>query len=78
MGRAAYVHLVRLRKSPDLPLEVRKRVDALLEKWDASKAFPSRGPALTPGQAEQQEQSGPASATGSRHRASPPAAPRRT
>jgi hypothetical protein len=40
MGRAAYVHLVRLRKSPDLPLEVRKRVDALLEKWDAQMAFP--------------------------------------
>jgi hypothetical protein len=40
MGRAAYVHLIRLRKSPDLPLEVRKRVDALLEKWDAQKAFP--------------------------------------
>ena len=40
MGRAAYVHLVRLRKSPELPLEVRKRVEALLEKWDAQKAFP--------------------------------------
>jgi hypothetical protein len=40
MGRAAYVHLVRLRKSPDLPLEVRKRIDALLEKWDARQAFP--------------------------------------
>jgi hypothetical protein len=40
MGRAAYVHLVRFRKSPDLPLEVRKRVDALLEKWDAGQAFP--------------------------------------
>jgi hypothetical protein len=31
---------VRLRKSPDLPLEVRKRIDTLLEKWDAQKAFP--------------------------------------
>ena len=40
MGQAAYVHLVRLRKSPDLPLEVRKRIDALLEKWDARQAFP--------------------------------------
>jgi hypothetical protein len=40
MGRASYVHLVRLRKSSDLSIEVRRRIDALLEQWDARPAFP--------------------------------------
>lgn len=39
MGRAAYVHLARLRKT-ELPVEVRRRIDALVEKWETQKAFP--------------------------------------
>jgi hypothetical protein len=39
MGRAAFTHLVRLRKT-DLPAEVRSRIELVLERWEARKAFP--------------------------------------
>jgi hypothetical protein len=39
LGRAAYVHLARLR-SADLPVEARRRVGRLLEQWDARAAIP--------------------------------------
>jgi hypothetical protein len=39
LGRAAFIHLVRARKT-NPPLEVRMRIDKLLEEFEAQAAFP--------------------------------------
>jgi hypothetical protein len=40
MGPSVRVHLARLRDKGDLSVEVKRRVETLIDRWDARKALP--------------------------------------